>query len=68
MELRYGTKKDILIVKPYLIKMWLMHDDEEHIYKRGLIEGTDLIGYFKEVFDGSNKSYLLIVEEGNELA
>ena len=72
MKIRLGTQRDIPDVAGYLKEMWLMHCDKELE-----LLSNDVIGkysrnkisrHLKDCFNGSNKSYLLVAEENDELA
>ena len=69
MKIRYGTKEDAEKISKCLKEMWFMHADQEPDYiDMEVLKKSDLKGYFKNCFDGSNKSYLLIAEKKEKLA
>lgn len=63
MEIRKGTRKDLPTVKEHLRKMWLRHDDKTGMMNRKVLEETDMKNYFKDCFNRSGRSILLIAEE-----
>lgn len=72
MNIRLGTKADAPEVAKYLKEMWLMHCTEEPKYvsaaKIGAYKESRITKYLKDCFNKSGKSYLLIAEEGKEIA
>jgi len=47
--------------------MWLRHDDETQMMDRKILRETDMKNYFKNCFDESGKSYLLVAEESGKM-
>lgn len=72
MNIRLGVKKDVPEIVKYLKEMWLMHCTEEPKYvsadKIGSYSQNRIARYLKDCFNGSDKSYMLLAEEGGELA
>jgi len=69
MNIRLGKESDVKTIGKYLKESWIMHcDNEPKFINKRVVEKSDLKGYFRECFNKSNKSYLLIAEEGKELA
>ena len=66
-----GNRADVLVIARWLKEMWLLHCDKEPKYVSGMkIEAYStkrITRYLKDCFNGSNKSYLLIAEEGTEI-
>jgi len=69
MNLRYGTKEDVLKIRDELKGLWLMHvDNEPKFINKDIICKSDLKDYFKDCFNGSGKAHLLIAEIDNNIA
>lgn len=47
--------------------MWIWHDDKTNMLDRSILKKTDMKDYFKDCFNGSDKSYLLVAEESGEI-
>jgi GNAT superfamily N-acetyltransferase len=69
MDVRMGKKEDLPIIKEWLRESWLAHvDHEPELVNRDVMEKTDLKNYFKDCFNGSEKSFVLIAQEENRMA
>jgi len=72
MKVRLGVRKDGNQVAGWLKDMWLMHCDNEPQYvsreKIAAYTSARITRYLRDCFNGSKKSYLLVAEEGGELA
>lgn len=68
MKIRFANKKDVPLLKNYLIEMWLMHADYEPEYlNRGYIEKSLVEKYLAPCFIKLPKSYILIAEDNSKI-
>ncbi len=71
MKIRFGERRDTSEVASYLKEMWLMHCDLEPEFvskkKIGAYSLERIQRYLKDCFNNSNKSFLLVAEENEEL-
>ena len=72
MRIRPGMRADAEKIADWLKELWLLHCDNEPQYvsrkKIGAYPTRRILRYLRDCFNGSNKSYLLVAEEGGDIA